>query len=168
MHKVVWLPWLFAAASAVADTCPWLDEKSAAEALLVPPGEVRVEKNPLPADPRGVVSHTTCRFRDTGDPLGQLAVAVWVFGSEAQASAGFDAALKGQSMPPRKAPVAGLPGFFAVTPGLSGNSWVRKGPRLVRVVHVYSRRVKDSIERDPDGAVISTHEIARRVVARLP
>lgn len=168
MRRVFWFALLVAAGPALADSCPWLDEKSAAEALLVAPGKVTPEKGPVPADARGLVSITTCRFRDTGDPLGQLAVEVYVFGNDAQASAAFESALKGQSMPPRKAQVAGLPGFFSVVPGLSGSSWVRKGVRLVRVTHVYSRRVKESFARDPDGAVISTHEVARRVAARLP
>jgi hypothetical protein len=38
----------------------------------------------------------------------------------------------------------------------------------VFVSHPFSKRVNEAIKKDPDGGPLSTHEIARRVLAKLP
>ncbi len=46
-------------------------------------------------------------------------------------------------------------------------SWAVKGKRLVFVHHVLGKRVKEAMRKDPDGAVLSTHEVTRHVLEKL-
>ena len=154
-------------AVALADTCPWLDDKSAAEVILVPPNQVTHEKNPVTGSKTGMVASTTCRFKDKAEITAQLAVVVMEYGSEAQASAAFEGEKKNQGSRAKPAKAGPWPGFFTETRNFTAASTVVKGNKVIFVSHVLSQRVKDAIAKDPDGAVLSTHEIARRVATKL-
>jgi hypothetical protein len=154
-------------ALAFADTCPWLDDKSAAETILATP-QVTVEKNPSPSNAAGGVGSTTCRFKEKGELTGQLSVIVMEFGTEAQAKAAYEKELKSQGSRAKPSKVGGQPGFFTQNPGFSAGSFTYKGTRFVFVSHPFSKRVNEAIRKDPDGGPLSTHEIARRVLAKLP
>lgn len=92
--------------AALADACPWLGSDVAAQVILVKPTEVKLEKDPVPPNSKGLVASTTCRFKGKDEGIGQLSVIVMDFGNEAT-------------------------------------------------------------KQDPDGAVLSTHEVARQVLAKL-
>ena len=157
---------LLVPAVALADTCPWLDDKSAAETILATP-LVTVEKNPAPPNSAGGVGSTTCRFKEKGELVGQLSVIVMEFGSEAQAKAAYEKELKSQGSRARPSKLGGQPGFFTQNPGFSAASYTYKGKRFVFVSHPFSKRVNEAIAKNPDAEVLSTHEIARRVLAKL-
>ena len=152
---------------ALADTCPWLDAKVAAEAILVRPTQVKLEKNPVLPNAGGMVSSTTCLFKGADEGIGQLSVTVMEYSSEAVAKDSYEKELKNQGSRARPAKLDGNPAFFTMTRGFSGGSFAAKGTRIVFVSHVFSKRVKESMASDPDGAVLSTHEIARQVLGRL-
>jgi hypothetical protein len=153
--------------AALADTCPWLDAKVAAEVILVTPTHVKLEKNPVLPNAGGMVSATTCLFKGADEGLGQLSVIVMEYASEGVAKASYEKELKSQASRARPSKLDGNAAFFTMTPGFSGGSFAVKGKRIVFVSHVFSKRVKESIATDPDGAVLSTHEIARQVLAKL-
>ncbi len=147
-----------------AAPCAWLDPKVAAEVILVPPTEVTVVKNPVTGD---MTASTTCFFKAASEGVGQLSVNVMEFSSEAAAKRAYEAELKSQGSRAKPAKLDGAPAFFTMTPGFSGSSFALKGSRIVFVSHVFSSRVKASMEKDPDGEVLSTHDIARRVLTKL-
>lgn len=153
--------------SAFADTCPWLDAKVAADVILVTPTQVTLEKNPVLPGAGGMVASTTCRFKGADEGLGQLSVIVMEYTSEAVAKDSYEKELKGQGSRARPAKLDGKPAFFTMTLGFSGGSFALKGKKIVFVSHVFSKRVKASMEKDPDGAGLSTHEVAKQVLARL-
>jgi len=167
MRRILAIAALLATAPALADTCPWLDDKSAAEVILVPPGQVTVEKDPVAGSKTGLVASTTCRFKDKAEITAQLSVVVMEYASEAQASAAFEGEKKNQGSRAKPAKAGPWPGFFTESRGFSAASTVVKGNKVVFVSHVLSRRVKEAIAKDPDGSVLSTHEIARRVATKL-
>lgn len=153
--------------AAIADTCPWLGEDVAAQVILVRPAEVRLEKDPVPPNPKGLVSSTTCRFKGKDEGLGQLSVIVADFGSEANAKARYETELKGQASRAKPSRIDGNPAFFTMNRGFSGGTFAQKGRYFVFVSHVFSARVKEAMKVDPDGASLSTHEVARRVLGKL-
>lgn len=150
-----------------AAPCPWLDSKVAAEVILTPPTEVTVVKNPVTGNTAGMTASTTCFFKGASEGVGQLSVNVMEFSSEAAAKGAYEAELKSQGARAKPAKLDGAPAFFTMTPGFSGGSFALKGTRVVFVSHVFSALVKASMEKDPDGEVRSTHDIARRVLTKL-
>lgn len=167
MRRLLAIAALLAAEPALADTCPWLDDKSAAEVILVPPSQVTLEKNPVTGSKTGMVASTTCRFKDKAEVTAQLAVVVMEYGSEAQAQAAWEGEKKNQGSRAKPAKAGSWPGFFTETRGFTAASTVVKGNKVIFVSHVLSARVKEAIAKDPDGSVLSTHEIARRVATKL-
>lgn len=153
--------------AALADTCPWLDAKVAAEVILVTPTQITLEKNPVLPGAGGMVASTTCRFKGADEGLGQLSVIVMEYTSEAVARESYDKELKGQASRAKPAKLDGNPAFFTMTPGFSGGSFAVKGKKIVFVSHVFSKRVKASMEKDPDGAGLSTHEVTKQVLAKI-
>jgi hypothetical protein len=158
---------LLGSSAALADTCPWLDAKVAAEVILVAPNEIKLEKNPVVANDTGLIASTTCRFSDKKVLVGGLSVMVLEYRTETGAKAAYERELSGTGGRVQPAKIEGNAAFMASIPGLSGTSWALKGKKLVRVAHVFSKQVNDSIASNPDGAVLSTHEIARQVLAKL-
>jgi len=152
---------------ALADTCPWLGDDVAAQVILVKPTEVKLEKDPVPPNPKGLVSSTTCRFKGKDEGIGQLSVIVMDFGGEANAKARYEAELKSQGSRARPSKLDGNPAFFTMNPGFSGGSFAQKGKWFVFVSHVFSKRVKEATKKDPDGGSLSTHEVARQVLKKL-
>lgn len=152
---------------ALADTCPWLGDDVAAQVILVKPAQVKLEKDPVPPNSRGLVSSTTCRFKGKDEGIGQLSVIVADFGSEASAKARYETELKSQGSRAKPSKIDGNPAFFTMNPGFSGGSFAQKGKYFLFVSHVFSPRVKEATKRDPDGSSLSTHEVAKRVLAKL-
>lgn len=153
--------------AALADTCPWLGSDVAAQVILVKPTEVKLEKDPVPPNSRGLVASTTCRFKGKDEGIGQLSVVIMDFGSEAIAKARYETELKSQASRARPSKIDGNPAFFTMNPGFSGGTFAQKGKYFVFVSHVFSKRVNEATRKDPDGAVLSTHEVARQVLAKL-
>ena len=153
--------------ASLADTCPWLGEDVAGKVILVKPSEARLIKEPVPPNDKGLASATTCRFKGAGEGLGQLSVTVMDFGTEANAKARYEGELKSQASRARASKIDGNPAFFTMNRGFSGGTFAQKGKHFVFVSHVFSPRVKDAMSKDPDGAVLSTHEVARQVLGRL-
>lgn len=153
--------------AAPAETCPWLGEDVAAQVILAKPAEAKLERNPVFANDKGLLASTTCRFKEPGELVGQLAVIVMEFGSYDAATAAYQKELKSQGSRARPAKIGADPAFFTQNPGFSAASYAVKGKRLVFVSHVLGKRVKEAMQKDPDGAVLSTHEVARRVLERL-
>ena len=154
-------------AAALAGTCPWLGEDIAAQAILARPTEVKIERNPVFANARGLVASTTCRFRDAKELVGQLSVAVMEFGSYEAATAAYQKELKSQGARATPAKIGANPAFFTQRPGFSAATCAVKEKRLVFVTHAFSKPVNEMIRKDPDGAVLSTHEVARQVLGKL-
>ncbi len=157
----------FIPAAAFAESCPWIDAKVAADVILVAPTQITLEKNPVLPGAGGMVASTTCRFKGANEGLGQLSVMVMEYTSDAVAKASYEKELKSQASRAKPAKLDGNPAFFTMTRGFSGGSFALKGNRIVFVSHVFSKRVKDSMDKDPDGAGLSTHEVARRVLGKL-
>ena len=153
--------------AALADTCPWLGDDVAAQVILVKPTEMKLEKDPVPPNSKGLVSSTTCRFKGKDEGAGQLSVIVADFGSEANAKARYETELKSQASRAKPSKIDGNPAFFTMNRGFSGGTFAQKGRYFVFVSHAFSKRVNEAIKQDPDGAVLSTHEVARRVLAKL-
>lgn len=153
--------------ASLADTCPWLGEDVAAQVLLVKPTEAKVEKNPVFANDRGLVASTTCRFKDANELVGQLAVIVMEFGSYDAATAAYRKELTNQASRAKPSKIGADPAFFTHNPGFSAASYAVKGRQLVFVNHAFGKRVNEAMRKDPDGAVLSTHEVARRVLEKL-
>jgi hypothetical protein len=154
-------------AGALAADCPFLDAGVAAQVILVKPTETPVLKEPAPPNDKGMVSSTTCRFKAQGEGIGMLSVIVMDFGSEANAKARYDGELRSQGSRARPAKIEGHPAFFTMNPGFSGGTFAQKGRYFVFVSHNFSTRVNEAIRKDPDGGPLSTHEVARRVLAKL-
>ncbi len=154
-------------ALAFADTCPWLGVDDAARVILTAPTAVSLEKNPVFANPQGLVASTTCRFKDARELVGQLSVVVMEYASYEAATAAYQKELKNRA--PRAVPskIGANPAFFMHTPGFSATSCAVKEKRLVFVSHDFSRRVIEAIGKDPDGPAPSTHEVARLALGRL-
>jgi hypothetical protein len=153
--------------ASLADTCPWLGEDVAAQVVLAKPADAKVEKNPVFANDRGLVASTTCRFKEAGELAGQLAVIVMEFGSYDAATAAYQKELANQASRAKPSKIGPDPAFFTHNPGFSAASYAVKGKRLVFVNHAFSKRVNEAMRKDPDGAVLSTHEVARRVLEKL-
>ncbi len=167
MHRLAAVAMAALPAFALADTCPWLGDDVAAQVILVKPTEVKLEKDPVPANSNGLVSSTTCRFKGRDEGLGQLSVIVGDFGNEANAKARYDAELKSQASRAKPSKIDGNPAFFTMNRGFSGGTFAQKGRYFVFVSHVFSKRVNEAIKKDPDGGPLSTHEVAKRVLAKL-
>lgn len=131
-----------APAIASAEASPRLSGDVAARVLLAEPTESKVERNPVFANAQGLVASTTCRFKDANELVGQ--------GSRA-----------------RPAKIDANPAFLALNPGSSAASYAVKEKRMVFASHVFGKRVSEALGKDPDGAVLSTHEVARQVPGRL-
>jgi len=154
-------------ALAFADTCPWLGEDVAAQVILVKPTAVLLEKNPVFGNAQGMVASTTCRFKDAKELVGQLSVIVMEFASYEAATAAYQKELKNQASRAKPSKIGANPAFFTHNPGFSAASYAVKEKRLVFVSHTFSRKVNEAIGKDPDGAVLSTHEVARQALDRL-
>ena len=169
--KLVNPSWCVAAAAALssaaawADTCPYLDAKVAAEALLGMPTAITVERGQGAGGGKG--SATTCRFKEAGELVAQLAIIVTAFDAEADATAAYERQLTSQGSRAGKSSIGASPAFFTMNPGFSAASYARKGKQVVYVSHVFGKRVNEAIAKDPDGSVISTHEIAWQVLGKL-
>jgi hypothetical protein len=157
----------FLPALACADTCPWLGEDVAAQVMLVKPTEVKLEKNPVFANAQGMIASTTCRFRDANELVGQLSVVVMEFASYEAATAAYRKELKNQDSRAKPSKIGANPAFFTHSPGFSAASYAVKEKRLVFVSHAFSRKVNEAMVKDPEGAVLSTHEVARLALGRL-
>ena len=154
-------------ALAGADTCPWLGNDVAARVILAEPTAVSLEKNPVFANTQGLVASTTCRFRDARELVGQLSVVVMEYASYEAATAAYQKELKNRASRAVPSKIGANPAYFTHDPGLSATSCAVKEKRLVLVSHDFSRRVAEAIGKDPDGAVLSTHEVARQALDRL-
>lgn len=153
--------------AARAGPCPWLAAEVAAQVILATPAEATLEKNPVFANARAMTASTTCRFKAAGELVGQLAVVVMEFASYEAATAAYQGELKSQGSRAKPAKIGASPAFFTLNPGLSAASYAVKEKRLVFVNHAFSKGVKEAMARDPDAAVLSTHEVARQVLGRL-
>ena len=153
--------------ASLADTCPWLGDDVAAQVILAKPTEVKLLKEPVVPNDKGLASATTCRFKLADELVGQLSVTVMDFGNEANARARYEGELKSQASRARPARIDGNPAFFTMNRGFSGGTFAQKGKHFVFVSHVFSPRVKDAMKKDPDGASLSTHDVAKRVLAKL-
>ena len=154
-------------ATALAEACPWLGSDTASQAILAAAPVVSYQKNPVFANTRGLVASATCRFQEPGELVGQLAVVVMEFSSYDAATAAYQKELKDHGTRARPAKIGADPAFFTHDTGFSSASFAVKGKQLVFVNHVLGRKVKDAMQKDPDGAVLSTHEVARRVLEKL-
>ena len=153
--------------ASLADTCPWLGADTASQVILAAKPVVTHQKNPVFANSKGLVASTTCRFQEPGELVGQLAVIVMEFSSYDTATAAYQKELKDHGTRARPAKIGADPAFFTHDTGFSSASFAVKGKQLVFVNHVLGRKVKDAMQKDPDGAVLSTHEVARRVLEKL-
>lgn len=153
--------------AARAAPCPWLSAEVAAQVILAKPAEATVEKNPVFANAKAMTASTTCRFKAAGELVGQLAIVVMEFASYEAATAAYQGELKSQGSRAKPAKLGASPAFFTHNPGFSAASYAVKDKRLVFVNHAFSKRVKEAMAKDPDGAVLSTHEVARQVLGRL-
>ena len=153
--------------ASLADTCPWLGEEVAAQVILAKPAGTKVAMDPVFANDKGLLASTTCRFKEAGELVGQLAVVVMEFGSYDAATAAYQKELRSQASRAKPSKIGADPAFFTFNPGFSAASYAVKGKRLVFVSHVLGKRVKEAMQKDPDGAVLSTHEVARRVLEKL-
>lgn len=152
---------------ACAGTCPWLGDDVAAQVILVKPTEVKLEKNPVFANAQGLIASMTCRFRDANELVGQLSVVVMEFASYEAATAAYRKALDSQESRAKPSKIGANPAFFTHIPGFSAASYAVKEKRLVFVSHAFSRKVNEAMGKDPEGAVLSTHEVARLALDRL-
>jgi hypothetical protein len=153
--------------ASLAETCPWLSADVAAQVILAAPTDSKVEKNPVFGNTKGMEASTTCRFKAADELVGQLAVIVMDFGSYEAATAAYQRELQGQGSRAKPSKIGANPAFFTHNPGFSAASYAVKGKRLVFVNHAFSKRVNEAVRKDPDGAVLSTHEVARQVLANL-
>lgn len=156
-----------APAASLAGPCPWVSAEVAAQVILARPAEATVEKNPVFANARAMTASTTCRFKAAGELVGQLAVVVMEFASYEAATAAYQGELKSQGSRAKPAKIGASPAFFTLNPGFSAASYAVKEKRLVFVNHAFGKGVKEAMAKDPDGAVLSTHEVARQVLGRL-
>jgi hypothetical protein len=152
---------------ASAQACPWLSADVAARVILAAPTDSKVEKNPVFGNAKGMESSTTCRFKAADELVGSLAVIVMEFGSYEAATAAYRRELAAQGSRAKPAKIGANPAFLTHNPGFSAASYAVKDKRLVFVNHAFSRRVNEAIGKDPDGAVLSTHEVARQVLGKL-
>ncbi len=153
--------------ASLADTCPWLGADTASQVILAAKPVVTHQKNPVFANSKGLVASTTCRFQEPGELVGQLAVIVMEFSSYDTATAAYQKELKDQASRAKPSKIGADPAFFTFNPGFSAASYAVKGKQFVFVNHVLGKRVKEAMQKDPDGAVLSTHEVARRVLEKL-
>lgn len=153
--------------AARAAPCPWLSAEVAAQVILAKPAEATVEKNPVFANAKAMTASTTCRFKAAGELVGQLAIVVMEFASYEAATAAYQGELNSQGSRAKPAKLGASPAFFTHNPGFSAASYAVKDKRLVFVNHAFSKGVKEAMAKDPDGAVLSTHEVARQVLGRL-
>lgn len=153
--------------ASLADTCPWLGADTASQVILAAKPVITHQKNPVFANSKGLVASTTCRFQEPGELVGQLAVIVMEFSSYDTATAAYQKELKDQASRAKPSKVGADPAFFTFNPGFSAASYAVKGKQFVFVNHVLGKRVKEAMQKDPDGAVLSTHEVARRVLEKL-
>ena len=156
-----------APALASAEACPWLSADVAAQVILATPTDSKVEKDPVFGNTKGMEASTTCRFKAADELAGSLSVIVMEFGSYEAATAAYQRELSSQGSRARPSKIGADPAFFTQNPGFSAASYAVKGKRLVFVSHAFSKRVNEAVRKDPDGAVLSTHEVARQVLGRL-
>ncbi len=150
-----------------AGACPWLSADVAAQVILATPADSKVEKNPVFGNTKGMETSTTCRFKAADELVGSLSVIVMEFGSYEAATAAYQRELKAQGSRARPSKIGANPAFLTHNAGFSAASYAVKDKRLVFVNHAFSRRVNEAVRKDPDGAVLSTHEVARQVLGKL-
>lgn len=170
-HGIIWGALAVAAAAppALAADCPFLTREQAAAALTALPPAPRVADETPPVKAGGLKRTRTCYFALPDDGIGLLTIMVAEFESRAAAQAAFERQRK--SAPEGARPLKGLgqAAFMASSGGgrFADTTYVWLDHRLLRVNHVFGKAAKAAVERDPDGAVIGTHEIARQVLKRL-
>lgn len=152
---------------ASAEACPWLAADVAAQVILATPTDSKVEKNPVFGNAKGMEASATCRFKAADELVGSLSVIVMEFGSYEAATAAYQRELKAQGSLARPTKIGANPAFSTHHPGFSAASHAVKDKRLVFVNHAFSKRVNEAVRKDPDGAVLSTHEVARQVLGKL-
>ena len=152
---------------ASAEACPWLAADVAAQVILATPTDSKVEKNPVFGNTKGMEASTTCRFKAADELAGSLSVIVMEFGSYEAATAAYQRELKARGSRARPSKIGANPAFRTHNPGFSAASYAVKDRRLVFVNHAFSTRVNEAVRKDPDGAVLSTHEVARQVLEKL-
>lgn len=157
----------FAPALASAEACPWLSADVAAQVILATPADALVERTPVFGNTRGMEASTTCRFRAADELAGSLSVIVMEFGSYEAATAAFQRELKAQGSRAQPSKIGANPAFSTRNPGFSAATHAVKDKRLVFVNHAFSRRVIEATRTDPDGAMLSTHEVARQVLGKF-
>ena len=153
--------------ASLAEACPWLSADVAAQVILATPTDSKVEKNPVFGNTKGMEASVTCRFKAADELVGSLSVIVMEFGSYEAATAAYQRELKSQGSRARPSKIGANPAFFTHNPGFSAASYAVKDKRLVFVNHAFSKRVNEAASKDPDGAVLSTHEVARQVLEKL-
>lgn len=151
---------------ASAADCPWLTPAAAATALLAKPA-VTFEQHPAPSNTDGMKKVLKCYFADPAEPSGQLGISVIEYDSSASAQRAFDKDKSNRGSNATSLKVAGQPALHSPSAGIASTTHVLKGERILRVTHVYTQKVRAAIKKDPDGAVISTQELARQAVAKL-
>ncbi len=152
--------------SASAADCPFLKSKEVVETLLDPPREITYEVVDLKGQD-GMQRARICNFKAPGAGVGAVGVQVIDFTSAAAASAHFKTLRKdtgGKICPLSSVSSAA---FIANIPGLSDSTQVLIGSHVLKVSHVLSPKVKEAIANNPDGGVVGTHELAKRVVGRI-
>lgn len=157
----------FFPALASAEACPWLSAEVAAKVILATPSDSKVERSPVFGNTRRMEASTTCRFKAADELTGGLSVIVMEFVSYEAATSAYQGELKAQGSRARPSKIGDNPAFFTQDPGLSAASYAVKGRRLVHVNHAFGKRVNEAVRENPDGAVLSTHEVARQVLERL-
>ena len=157
----------FAPVPVSAEACPWLSADVAAQVILAAPTDSKVEKNPVFGNTKGMETSTTCRFKAADELVGSLSVIIMEFGSYEAATAAYQRELTAQGSRAKPAKIGANPAFFTHNPGFSAASYAVKDKRLVFVNHAFSKRVNEALGKDPDGAVLSTHEVARQVLGKL-
>jgi len=154
-------------AIAAAGSCPWLSDEDAALAIALRPTEVRVEKIPVFPNKQELLSSTRCRFADAKEFFGHLSVTVMYYGSYDAATAAYQQELADAAAHANPAMIDATPAFAVEEPGASMKSYAVKERNFVIVTHVFSRRVKEAIGGGPGKGLLSTHEVVRRVLAKL-
>ena len=98
---------------------------------------------------------------------GVLAFALMLGGVAANAQSGDTRAQDQSKQPTATTPDAARENQRKIDEFAEAASYAVKDKRLVFVNHAFSKGVKEAMAKDPDGAVLSTHEVARQVLGRL-
>lgn len=163
--------WLAIATPALAEDCPFLSRDDVKQAIGEPVKSVNVTRadasSSALANEKGVKSATQCTFAASDDPAyGGFGVLVRVYENAVLAKAAFDRA-RADAGTGAHSEKFGDGAFWSIAPGIAGSTTALHGARVVIVTHRYSAKVRQMIDEDPDGGVISTSEIARNVLGKL-